>query len=335
LRAWLQIPDVEIIAICDRDPVRLGETGAAFGITRRYDDAAAMIAEQKLDFVDIATMVSSHEALVTLAAQHGLAVICQKPFTETLAAGIALVELCRARGVMLMVHENFRWQAPIRAVRDCLAAGQIGTPFWGRVSFRSAYDVHAGQPYLAEGEKFILQDLGIHLFDIARFLFGDAEQISARTQRVNPAIRGEDVATALLSHRGGITSVVDCSYASGLEQEIFPQTLLEVDGDAGTLRLSANYQLTVASLGSTERRLVAPDRAAWGPAPWDLIQESVFNIQRHFVHCLRLGETPETSGTDNLRTLALVDAAYSSAADSGRSISLHSVIGSCQRNLIS
>ncbi|MFD1810213.1 hypothetical protein ACFSHQ_25365 [Gemmobacter lanyuensis] len=69
-------------------------------------------------------------------------------------------------------------------------AGAIGTPFFGRVTFRSGYDVYAGQPYLATDERFIIQDLGIHILDIARALLGDVVTISATARRVNPKIRG-------------------------------------------------------------------------------------------------------------------------------------------------
>ena len=53
----------------------------------------------------------------------------------------------------------------------------------------------SGQPYLAEGARFIIEDLGIHILDISRALFGDVARISATTTRINPEIRGEDVAT--------------------------------------------------------------------------------------------------------------------------------------------
>ncbi|MGO7216279.1 gfo/Idh/MocA family oxidoreductase, partial [Rhizobium ruizarguesonis] len=85
----------------------------------------------------------------------------------------------------------FRWQTPIQAVRKALDADAIGTPFWGRFSFRSAYDVFYGQPYLAEGERFIIEDLGIQTLDIARYILGDVRSVTARTQRVNPRIKGE------------------------------------------------------------------------------------------------------------------------------------------------
>jgi predicted dehydrogenase len=79
------------------------------------------------------------------------------------------------------VHENFRWQTPIQAVHRAIAEGAIGTPFWGRFSFRSAFDVYRAQPYLAEGERFIIEDLGIHILDVARFVLGDARVVGSST----------------------------------------------------------------------------------------------------------------------------------------------------------
>jgi len=322
LHAWAGIEGVEIVALCDRDETRLAEAAQAFGIDRTYRDAEALLAAEAVDFVDIATTVPSHRPLVELAAAQGRAAICQKPFAETMEDGAAMVEACRRAGVPLMVHENFRWQSPIRAVKACLDAGAIGEPFWGRVSFRSAYDVYAAQPYLATDDKFIIQDLGIHILDIARFLFGDVARLSASTKRVNPKIRAEDVATMMLHHRSGVTSIVDCSYATALERENFPETLLEIDGSAGTLRLRPDYRLTLHAKGATEHRDVAPPLLSWAQRPWHNIQESVLNIQQHFVDCLQDGRTPETSGADNLKTLGLVYAAYASAAGGNRTIEM-------------
>jgi D-apiose dehydrogenase len=232
-----------------------------------------------------------------------------------------MVAAAEAAGKVLMVHENFRWQSAVRAAIDALRSGAIGTPFFGRVSFRSGYDVYAGQPYLAEGKRFIIEDLGIHILDIARALFGEVSTITASTKRVNPKINGEDVATMLLAHQGGVTSVVDCSYATKRAPETFPETLLEIDGTEGTLRLDAGYRLTIQAGGKSETRDIAPPVLPWAERPWHNIQESVAIIQQHFVDCLREGRVPETSGADNLNTLALVEAAYLSAAES-RSVRL-------------
>ena len=325
LDGWREVEGAEIVALCDSEPVRLAEAAARFGIARTYADAGEMLAAEGLDFVDIATTVASHRPLVELAAGAGVDMICQKPFAETMADARAMVAAAEAAGRVLMVHENFRWQSAIRRARDEMAA--IGKPFWGRVSFRSGFDVYATQPYLATDPRFIIQDLGIHILDVARFLFGDVATLAATTQRVNPAIRGEDVATALLAHASGATSVVDCSYASRLPRENFPETLLEIEGTEGSLRLDAGYRLSVHVCGETHEIDAAPLLLPWAERPWHNIQESVLNIERHFAECLRDGRKPETSGADNLKTLALVYAAYDSAAEGGRAIAMKEYTG--------
>lgn len=314
LHAWRDLAGAEIVALCDRDPARLTLVGEQFGIARRYVDAEAMIEAERLDFIDVATTLPSHRPMVELAARHRVPVICQKPFAPSLDDARAMVAACARARAPLMVHENFRWQSAIRAVKAVIDAGEIGPPFWGRVSFRSAYDVFSGQPYLAEGNRFIVEDLGIHALDIARYLFGDASSLVARTRRVNPKIRGEDVATMMLGHADGVTSVVDCSYATVLAEEPFPETLVEVDGRDGTIRLGPGYRLTVATRAGSRQADVSPPLLPWASRPWHNIQESVAAIQGHWVDCLRQGREPDTSGRDNLATLALVEAAYRSAA---------------------
>lgn len=316
LYAWRDIDGVNIAALCDRDEQRLRETAKRFGIKNTYTDAQEMFANEKLDFVDVATTVETHLPLVEMAAHAGVHIICQKPFAASMDDAGNMVSIADKSGVTLMVHENFRWQSAIRAVKTHIDEGAIGDVFWGRVSFRSAYDVYSGQPYLATDEKFIIQDLGIHILDIARFLFGDVHTISARTKRVNPNIRAEDVATMMLDHDNGITSIVDCSYATSLPVENFPETLIEVDGSKGTLRLNSGYQLMCHNHEGTRHIDVAPPLLPWAERPWHNIQESVFNIEQHFVDCLRDNRQPETSGHDNLKTLELVYGAYQSA-DSG------------------
>jgi len=320
LHAWRDIDGVEIVALCDQDAGRLAQTAADFDIARTHSDAAEMFAKGGFDFVDIATTVPSHLPLVKMAAEAGVHIICQKPFAENLTDARAMVAAADAAQKTLMVHENFRWQSAIQAALYVVKSGSIGDPFFGRFSFRSGYDVFSGQPYLAEGARFIIEDLGIHILDIARAFLGDADRIAATTKRINPNIKGEDVATMLLTHKGGATSVVDCSYATRRTPETFPQTLLEIDGTEGTVRLDAGYQLSVTGK-ETHSVDVNPPVLPWAEKPWHNIQESVLTIQQHFVDCVSKGRAPQTSGADNLQTLALVEAAYLSAAE-GRTVRL-------------
>lgn len=330
LHAWNQLEGVEIVALCDANAERLRETSAQFGIAKTYASAQELFAQEQLDFVDIATTVGSHRALVEMAASHHVPCICQKPFASTLDDAQAMVDACKVANISLMVHENFRWQTPIQAVQKVLLEKQIGDLFWGRVSFRSAFDVFSGQPYLATEERFILQDLGIHIIDIARHLFGEVETLSASTTRVNGNIRGEDVATLMFKHQSGMTSVVDCSYATALEDELFPQTLIEVDGANGSLRLCANYQLTVNVKGKGAHTVdCAPPLHAWAQRPWHNIQDSVLNIQAHWLDCLKNASDPQTSGADNLKTLRLVEKAYESAANHQATLAIEVEATSC------
>jgi len=327
LHAWRDIDNVDMVAVCDTDSGRLGIVGDQFNIERRYSNAEALITDGGFDFVDIVTTVPSHLELVNLAVANGLPTICQKPFAKDLETAKIMIDAAKAAVVPLMVHENFRWQSPIRMVRSLLDKNVIGEPFWGRFSFRSAYDVFSGQPYLAEGKRFIVEDLGIHTLDIARYLMGEVTSLNARTRRINPNIVGEDVVTVLLDHEQERTSIVDCSYATKLSEEPFPETLVEIDGSHGSIRLCQGYQLELVSDKGVESIDVSPPLLQWASKPWHNIQESVLAIQQHWVQSLMNNTEPATSGEDNLKTLALVEAAYLSA-DNRRSVSIDQVLQS-------
>lgn len=312
LSAWREIEGVDLVAVCDIDPLKARQAASSFKVPICYTDAQDMLSSERLDFVDIVTLPPSHRSLVELAADNGVAVICQKPIAWTLEDAQAMVEACRRAQVPFMVHENFRWQTPMRELKKVIDSGAIGRPFFGRISFRTGYDLFAAQPWLRETPRFIVIEVAVHLLDLARFLFGNPQTVFCHTVRVNPNIRGEDVATIVLTMDGS-TCVVDCSSATHNEPEYFPQTLVTIEGSRGTAYLGAEYQLQLMHTGFQKVQTVATPSHAWATAPWHVIQDSVFNIQRHWVECMQHGRTPETSGEDNLRVLALVLGAYESA----------------------
>jgi predicted dehydrogenase len=313
LHSWKEIEGVRLVAVCDQDLNKARRAGTEFNVPGVYGDAAEMFEHEQLDFVDIATTMPSHRALVELAAKHRVPVIVQKPFAPTWSDCVAMVNACEKAKVPLMVHENFRFQAPMMAVQKALQSGVIGTPISARISFRTGYDIYAGQPYLAHEERFILLDLGIHLLDIARVFLGEVQTVQCQTQSVKPGLRGEDMATVLLRHAAGATSVVDCSYASKLSPDLFPQTLVSIEGTRGSVVLRQDFQLVVMSDGQAHTEDVSTPLLSWTSQPWHVAQQSVLNTQKHWIDCLRSGAEPATSGADNLKTYALVDAAYESA----------------------
>ncbi len=313
MHGWAGIEGAEIVAVCDRDPDKARAFATEFG-AEPFTDAATMLARVRPDFVDIATTVGSHRPLVELALSHGALTICQKPFAETYADGAAMVAAAEAAGRPLLVHENFRWQKPLRELQAELARGTIGRPAFARISFRHGYDIYANQPYLAEIPDLALMDIGLHLLDVARFLLGDVTRLTCETQRLNPEVRGEDAFTALLRHGSGAVSSIETSFFAHVTPDPFPQTLVWLEGEAGTLELTTGFRIRLHKDGALRDIDAEPDVPAWGGRPWHLIQESVTAFQTHVVAVLRGEADPRPSGAHNLETLVLALAAYHSAA---------------------
>jgi predicted dehydrogenase len=197
-------------------------------------------------------------------------------------------------------------------VKRLLDAGVIGPPFFGRVSFRSDFDPFGGQAWLRETPRFVIIESGIHQLDVARFLFGEAQTLFCQIARLNPTIKGEDVATIMLA-MGPTTCIVDLSFATPTEHQTFPQTFVTIEGPDGVIELGADYRLHLTRRGTLEIRTLPDPEHSWTNRPWHVMQDSALQIQRHWVDCLHTGRVPETSGEDNLRSLELVFGAYESA----------------------
>jgi predicted dehydrogenase len=216
--------------------------------------------------------------------------------------------------VPLLVNENWRWQEPIRQVKAAVVDGAIGQPFRARIDMISGFPVFANQPSLKTLEQFILTDLGSHILDVARFLFGEAETLYCHTARVHADIRGEDVATVMMRMRGGATVLVEMAYAGNyLERERFPETFLFVEGDRGSIELAADYWVRVTTAAGTHARRCPPPRYAWADPAYDVVHASIVPCQRNLAAALSGREAAETDVADNLRTVRLVFAAYDSA----------------------
>lgn len=321
MHGWADAEGAEIVAVCDLDRDKAETFARDFGVEGVFTDAGAMLAATRPDFVDVATTVESHRRLVELSLGHGALTICQKPFAETYADGLAMVEAAERADRPLLVHENFRWQRPFQAVRALLDAGDIGRPAFARLTFRHGFDVYTNQPYLLETQDFALMDVGLHLFDLARFLIGDVARVACETQRRNPRVTGEDAFAALLRHADGAVSSVECSFFSTIAPEPFPQTLAWIEGETGTLELGFDYALRLHRAGGVEEIETAPPVPAWGVRPWRAVQGSVAAFEAHVVGVLRGAAQPQPSGRHNLETLALTLAAYRSA-DRGETVDM-------------
>lgn len=321
LAAWSELPGARCVALYNRTRAKADSLAAQFGIPTVYDDVHALLDSERLDFVDIVTDVETHPVFVAMAAARGLPVICQKPMAPSLAQAEAMVVTCDAAGVPLAIHENWRWQTPIRQVKAVLERGEIGPVFRARVRMVSGFPVFANQPFLRDLPQFVLTDMGSHLFDVARFLFGEASSIYCQTCTVHTDIAGEDVATAMLA-MGGATVLCEMGYAENFyEHDTFPETTLLIEGARGSIELALHHWVRVTTADGTHAKRYPPPRYPWADPAYDVVHSSIVGCHADILRALRTGTHAETSGADNLKTVRLVFAAYQSAA-SGRAIAL-------------
>lgn len=315
LPGWLEIPGLRCVGVWNRTRARAEDLAARFGIERVWDDADAMVAESGCDFVDVLTQVETHARYVELAIRHRKPVVCQKPMATSLEEARRMVALSRSTGVPLLINENWRWQSSIRALKAVLDSGAIGRPFRGRIQFSCTFPVWVNQPALAELEQFLLTDIGSHILDTARFLFGEAKTLDCATSKVC-GLKGEDVATCFMRMTGCDAVTCEMSYASRMEDESFPETYAVVEGTLGVVQLRRGYELRVTTEHGTTVSHAPPPSYPWLDPRYQLVHSSIVAAQRDLASALRGDSQAETTGEDNLRTVELVFGAYASARSS-------------------
>ncbi len=326
LAGWNEIGGCECVAVYNRTRSKAEEFARRFGIPSVYDTPEALLDREQLDFVDIITGVETHAPLAKLAAERGRNVVCQKPMATSLPEAEDMVVTCHRAGVKLLINENWRWQYPVRQLKRHLDRRRIGQPFRARVHYANSFPVFDNQPFLKELEQFILTDIGSHILDAVRFLFGDVASLYCLTQRIHEDIRGEDVATVVLTMENGMTVVCEMSYASRTEIERFPQTYIYVEGDAGFLELGPDYWIRETTADGTFSSRHQPYHYPWADPAYDLVHSSIVDCQANLLDDLLGTGQAETTGDDNLKTVRCVFGSYESAR-TGLPVNLYEYIG--------
>jgi D-apiose dehydrogenase len=313
--AWYELEGIELVALYNRTKSKAETVAHKFNVPRVYDDPDKLLKNEQLDFVDIITDVDTHVRFTTEAARKGVHVICQKPMAPKFPQAQLMVRACQEANVGFYIHENWRWQTPIRKVKEVLTKGSVGKVFKARVTFCSAFPVFENQPFLAELDEFILTDIGSHILDVCRFLFGEVEYLQCHTLRVNPKIKGEDVANVFMKMKDGTSCFAEMSYASILERESFPQTLISIEGSNGSIQLTYDYQIKITTREETTTITAVPPQYDWADPAYALVHSSIVDCNRNILNGLLGQRAAETTGIDNLETVKLVHNAYRSARE--------------------
>ncbi|WP_022706176.1 Gfo/Idh/MocA family protein [Paracoccus zeaxanthinifaciens] len=309
LKGWQAQGNVRLVAICDPDRDRAAAQADRFGIAQVFDDMDDMLARVRADAVDIITPVGTHADLVRKAADAGLHVMCQKPMTPTVAEAEALIADIGDR-VRFMVHENYRFRPHYAELARRVADGQVGRLRHARLTVRSSSLLdYAGrtpfllgrQPYLAKFPRLLVFEVLIHHLDALRAIIGEMRVVSARLDRMNPALSGEDVALIQLESDTGALIQIDANISAPGHPPL-PTDRLELLGETDTLIYDRD-RITLLSdpENPSLHDLTANYQACFTGAVTD------------FVEGIRQSRPFRTDRLDNLRTLRLMESVYRAA----------------------
>jgi predicted dehydrogenase len=310
LIAWSHDPRAEVVALCDPEVDRARRRAAEFDIPAAYSGIEALLAEQELDALDIASPRETHVALVEAAATEGIDVLCQKPLAPTFEAGAALARKIDGK-IRLMVHENWRFRPWYRRLKQWLESGAAGRLLQVDMAMLSSgllpdangrRPILERQPFMGHENRLMVAEVLIHHIDVLRWLFGPLRLRTAMTAHTVPEVAGETLATMLFETAVGMPIVL----RGALDAAGYPERTLDRLELVGT-RTSAMLDGTTIRYRGAEIREETFDFARD-------YQESFDAVIRHFIDG-RLDGTPfETDVSDNLETLRLVDEAYAMAA---------------------
>lgn len=317
--AWRRL-NVDVAGICSLDVPSATTIAADFDNPPIFEDFTEMLDNVQPELVDIATPPPTHLAFIKAAAERGIDIICQKPFTLSLAEASEAVTIAEEADVMLVVHENFRFQPWFREIHKLLAADIIGTPY--QVSFRlrpgdgQGPDAYLGrQPYFQKMERFLVHETAIHLIDVFRYLFGEVENVTAELSQLNPVIAGEDAATILFRFANGTRGLFDGNRLSDHIAENRRLTMGEmmVEGQKGTLRLNGDGGLFFRAHGDNEETAIDYhwENKGFGG-------DCVFALQAHVLEYMNKRGSLMNTAREYLANLRIEEAIYRSDEMSAR-----------------
>lgn len=317
--AWSRLDDVQLVGAASLDPETLADVQGTFGVDAVFDDVDVMLDRTRPDLLDIVAPPAAHRDLLEVAAAHGVDVVCQKPLGGDLETARAMVDRAETAGIMLAVHENFRFQPWYREARRLMDEGRLGEV--ANVSFRLRPGDGQGprayldrQPYFQNMERFLIHETAIHLIDSFRYLMGEIQGVFAHLRKLNPVIAGEDAGYLVFAFDSGAAGLFDGNRLLGFPAEDPRLTMGELllDGTDGSLRLDGNGGLWLRTHDETTERAHS---YAWANRSFG--GDCVYALQHHILGHLRDGAPLENGGRDYLRNLEIEAMIYQSA-ETGR-----------------
>lgn len=311
------------VAIASQNPEHARQVADRHEL-QAFDSYQAMLAAGEIEVVDVAVPPDlQFDVIRDILASRGRirGILAQKPLGVDFQQAAEIVRMCEAAGVTLAVNQNMRYDQSIRACKSLLDRGDLGQPIFASIDMRA---IPHWMPWQQRQGWVTLRIMSIHHLDSFRYLFGDPVRVFA-------SVRPDPRTAAKFAHTDGICLYI-LEYENGLraaswddvwtgpalegaERDIYIRWRVEgLDGMArGTIGWPEYPKPTPSTIDFTTRR----HPGQWFQPRWSEVwfPDAFVGTMAQLLCALEDGTEPEIGGRDNLKTMALVDACYRSAAE--------------------
>jgi len=161
--AYKTFNDIDIVAVCDIRTDRLNKFKERYGKVNTYYDYNEMLKKENLDIISICTPSNLHSDICIKFAEQVMAIFCEKPIAMSMKEAEQMISSCKEYDTLLAINHIRRWDNTYEKLKDLLDKKTYG---------ETESCIGYSPPGLMNG--------GTHLFDIIRYLFGDAISVSGR-----------------------------------------------------------------------------------------------------------------------------------------------------------
>lgn len=314
-RSLLKLSDVQIVALCNRN---IGKAQAfneklAGGKAVCYADFDQMIRTEAMDLLYVCLPPGGHTGQTELAAARGVHLMLEKPIALNDERATSIATAVRNAGVVCQIGHHMRHTAPAIHLRRLIDEGSTGRPvlFQGRFFTNALFPTWWRDPNMGGGQMI---EQSIHLYDLARYFFGDAASIaSLQDNRVHDRFadyKVDDVsASTVLFQNGAIANIcasncADPQAGSVTFTVLFEKVMAEfTKPDEATFSYHGGTPAEQWGDGKVERETIRSDRPSFDELSEDLVR------------AIREKRPTRSSVEDGLKSLQLVLAGARSSRD--------------------
>ena len=313
---------LDVVAIFDTDHAKAQEVAKRHGIPTVYKTLAELLADPKVEIVDIAVPADAQPEIFAQVAAAKKHILAQKPFATTVAAGEAMVKQAKDAGIIAAVNQQLRFEEGVAAAHKMVELGWIGTVsnFSINVNLITPWEMW---PWAKDLERLEVMLHSIHYHDLIRWFLGDAKTVfcaAGRTAGQFPKGETRTISTAL--YKNGVTSLV---HANHVNRGGDNYAEYRIDGDKGSIRgtLGLLYDYPNGRVDTLEVNSQVLPTDGWLPYPvttrW--FPDAFIGTMGSVMDAVSSGLPLRASVADNIGTLKMVAALYKSM-DSGVSVDL-------------